>query len=238
MMSVEHDHRAHPLPNHHLDYLINGHDIQKVLGIVRVTTSDDFLVVRQPDGSGMKYLTFVDVKRATGIKKWVTPKYKHAVGDWFPVEYREQIEAFPFGDGLKKYPCIEGEPCEVFVYGEWHGSMCGRPATGRAPKGMRRAGDVPACNLHRAAAKRRADNDERRRQQSAQRREEREHERALTQASADWAKRLGEEFGIEAEGMHCEEHLRVQVGPEKLYAKLVDIYGMLRDAGYNPDEVG
>lgn len=133
--------------------------------------------------------------------------------------------------------------CGVGVQGGERGSWpryndrCDKPVKGTVTthgRFSRGPIELEMCGVHLAAVRRVRQNDERRAAEGRARDEADERARQLTQASCDWARRLADEFGIPAEPHHGRTHdtaLRVKVDPERLYGVLVDVVGLLRDAG-------
>lgn len=157
-----------------------------------------------------------------------------------------------YEQGPAKGPCqceksghtMGADSCASRVRGDsrWPGynDRCNKPAKGSGRSsylGHRREGDpdevVPLCGVHLAAQRRVADNDARRTAEyQARTAKEEDRDRAMTQASADWAARLRDEFQVPASGLACRNgELQVAVQPEQLYAVLDAAAGALRDMG-------
>jgi hypothetical protein len=221
--------------------LINDWDVMKAIGAkpvihgagrgpgnwMRRTTNKD------TGGSSIAtWNSWDDVAKAfPSVKEWATPVTRWGGGSWFDAACIP-AERLKWDDG-KPVKFAIGRPCEEMTNpDQWSFTICARPATaeGRSGNlGSKRDEVVPLCGIHAGAAKRRAATNERYRHESEARQEKRDREKAMTKASAEWAARLRDEFGIHAEGAECDERLQVLVEPEHLYGLLVEAAGIFRD---------
>jgi hypothetical protein len=254
--------KANPLPGSHLGHIINAYDLQQVLKAPMIVAHQrGFSIVKYgqrgprggPTATGgerEQFASFADAVAGSGIAEWVTPKGggAYVTGTWFPAAYKERIESLPFGDSHKKVKCVVSGPgqsaCGEYTYREWSGSTCGKPSVGEVEftEGFgteTRTVTRPLCGLHMAAHNRRVANAVAREAHFEELRKEAAEQKAMDQASEDWARRLAEEFGLTTKGSRTDgEKLWVKVAPEELYAKLVDLYGLARDVGIDPAEIG
>lgn len=78
------------------------------------------------------------------------------------------------------------------------------------------------CGRHLAHSKRKAEKERKWR-------EEWDRSKSNDKASEDWAERLREEFGIDAQPGYSRNGISVVIGPEQLYAKLSEVRGLLNE---------
>ena len=127
-----------------------------------------------------------------------------------------------------------GEPgtCDRWSRGDnFHGgSRCGKPVKGEITiRSSFISGEfitIPVCGVHLAAQRRVEANQAVRDQKAAETREMFERQKAANRAAEDWAEKLESEFGIPVEPRKGEP-IRVELHPEKLYAILSEVRGLL-----------
>lgn len=157
-----------------------------------------------------------------------------------------------FERGNKDDPCRCAEhqheggvgTCSEWVSGlarYGNGMRCSRPAKGTVQvsasfgsmMGQRETVTVERCGIHLAALRRVETNERRRQEEAAARQRASDAAMATSRAAEEWAERFRAEFGIDADGLspRWSADLRIAVAPEKLYGDLVELLGLLRDAG-------
>lgn len=221
---------------------MNMHDVMaaaRCKPVVWVSFAPDYTM--QLGGFGRKegWNTWSEVVAATGISEWATCTNRSIVGQaWFPATFADAVAALTIGEDHSPVKVATGVPCAALLRGDqWHTSRCGRPATGTGAAQFR-GNDAPLCNLHLAVNAKVAANDAARRAAWDERHRKAETERAMSQASADWAARLRDQYQVPADGMRCRHgELQVAVQPEQLYALLSAAAGALRDVGVEWAEV-
>lgn len=133
-----------------------------------------------------------------------------------------------------------GEPgtCSAFVSDDWKDYRCGRPAKGTAKVAHgTKVYEVEMCGIHLRALRVRKENDAKREAEWQERQEQRRREGEASRASAEWAERLTEEFGIKFDslsGASTGGRIRVGIGPEPIYGLLTEVKALL-DEVYGDD---